>query len=278
MSWETCPKVPGVTAACVNQASALADTLKGEPHSIPTLTCSIDQFYLTRKAQQDLAQLQPSNDLIRHRGQPSTHDLPLAIEVLLSLRRGLPTKIPSFDKSAFNGEGDRNLPERWRSANEDLSRRARVLILEGWCIGFAALPASALIQKWSDAIRKSIRQNYHSRLANSQLSSLAFVNSALQSYDELSSFLDCLIHLDAEDPLSVYEWRLQQEHALWDTSHAGMTDEQVINFVDDYYPAYELYSSGLRGQNKIAAAQRLRVILGSDRRIVDAFETSDLGS
>lgn len=41
-----------------------------------------------------------------------------------------------------------------------------------------------------------------------------------------------LISSDAEDPLYVYEWRLEQEAALRKAKGAGMTDEQVVNFVN----------------------------------------------
>ena len=37
---------------------------------------------------------------------------------------------------------------------------------------------------------------------------------------------------DAEDPLYVYAWRLEQEASLRSTKGHGMTDEQVIAFVD----------------------------------------------
>lgn len=37
---------------------------------------------------------------------------------------------------------------------------------------------------------------------------------------------------DAEDTQYVYEWRLEQEAALRATKGAGMTDEQVVDFVN----------------------------------------------
>jgi len=37
---------------------------------------------------------------------------------------------------------------------------------------------------------------------------------------------------DAEDTKFVYEWRLQQEAALRASKGVGMTDEEVINFVN----------------------------------------------
>lgn len=37
---------------------------------------------------------------------------------------------------------------------------------------------------------------------------------------------------DAEDPLYVYDWRLQPERAMREEKGRGMSDEQVINFVN----------------------------------------------
>lgn len=40
------------------------------------------------------------------------------------------------------------------------------------------------------------------------------------------------MHLDAEKLEYVYAWRLQQEHNLIKLKGAGMTDEQVVVFID----------------------------------------------
>ena len=37
---------------------------------------------------------------------------------------------------------------------------------------------------------------------------------------------------DAEDPLYVYSWRLEQEASLRAAKGRGMTDEQVVDFVN----------------------------------------------
>lgn len=37
---------------------------------------------------------------------------------------------------------------------------------------------------------------------------------------------------DAEDTLYVYAWRLEQEAALREAKGSGMTDDQVVNFVN----------------------------------------------
>lgn len=74
---------------------------------------------------------------------------------------------------------------------------------------------------------------------------------------------------DAEDTKFVYGWRLEQEAALRASKGVGMTQEQVINFVNGYYPAYELYTATLR--NGIFGpddkARQLRLVVGQDRKV-----------
>lgn len=41
-----------------------------------------------------------------------------------------------------------------------------------------------------------------------------------------------MIESDAEDPLYVYDWRLEPERAMRAEKGKGMSDEQVIKFVD----------------------------------------------
>lgn len=43
---------------------------------------------------------------------------------------------------------------------------------------------------------------------------------------------DAFIHIDAEDPKWVYDWRLEAEVKLRAAKGSGMTDEQVKRFVD----------------------------------------------
>jgi D-glycerate 3-kinase len=96
----------------------------------------------------------------------------------------------------------------------------------------------------------------------------------------------------------VYDWRQEQEAALRASKGTGMTDEQVIKFVNGCesndialrlpvydnrvvakanekrttdYPCYELYSSALRngvfeGSRK---GQQLHFVVGKDRRLRD---------
>ena len=214
-----------------------------------------------------LASAHPSNPLIQHRGQPSTHDLPLALSLLYDLRTVKETRIPSYDKSAFNGQGDRTPQDTWQVVNRKQEPAITVVILEGWCVGFRALSEQDLKAKWESAVKQKELGNYRGRLGFNRLEDVAFVNDALKGYDELTAGLDALIHLDAADPFWVYEWREEQEQAMRATKGSGMTTEQVKHFVDGYYPAYELYTDRLRtGTFSLLMGRRLRLVIGKDRK------------
>jgi D-glycerate 3-kinase len=87
--------------------------------------------------------------------------------------------------------------------------------------------------------------------------------------------LDYLVHLDTDDLMNVYRWRLEQEHALRKSRDTGMSDEQVVSFVECYMPAYELYLDYLRQGffNSLPPDERaqrghIRAVLGREREIV----------
>jgi D-glycerate 3-kinase len=88
--------------------------------------------------------------------------------------------------------------------------------------------------------------------------------------------LDAFIHIDAEDTEYVYAWRAEQEAQLRrENGGEGMTEEQVVKFVDAYYPAYELFSAGVRegvfkGKRGREGCQ-LRVVVGRGREVVESM-------
>ncbi len=147
------------------------------------------------------------------------------------------TKIPSYDKSAYGGQGDRVPKEEWAEVNQDDRFETKVVIFEGWCVGFRALPREKLVTEWEGAVRKREKGDYVGRLGWNKLEDVDFVNEALRRYDQLTDQLDALIHLDAENPMFVYEWRSQSERRLRETKGSGMTDEQVIDFVNGCTPS-----------------------------------------
>ncbi|KAL8871385.1 MAG: hypothetical protein Q9174_002770 [Haloplaca sp. 1 TL-2023] len=171
----------------IGQVSSIARTLEQSPHNIPTVVVSIDDFYLSHKDQLRLAADHPKNPLVQHRGQPSTHDLSLASSVLSSLRVGRETRIPTYDKSAFNGQGDRMPNSQWIKFNETGHRPAKLVILEGWCLGFRSLDSNRLKAYWEKAVHACVEaKDYRGRLGHTRLEQVQFLNEALKGYDAIT--------------------------------------------------------------------------------------------
>lgn len=123
---------------------------------------------------------------MQHRGQPSTHDLPLALSVFSALREHNPTQIPVYDKSAFHGQGDRTDPSCWHEVNRPGERPVEVVVFEGWCVGFRPLSNAELERKWADACEKETQNPGVSQLGKHTLENVKFVNKAMRGYDSLT--------------------------------------------------------------------------------------------
>ncbi|RJE25661.1 hypothetical protein PHISCL_01988 [Aspergillus sclerotialis] len=218
--------------------STLNQALRSPPYSLSVVTLSLDDIYLTHADQVSLATSHPDNPLLQHRGQPSTHDLPLGEQVFTSLREGKETAIPQYDKSAFSGQGDRVDKSKWEVVNGDGQDKVKVVIFEGWCVGFRAWDDETLRRKWEAAVQVKEKGGYTGRLGYVKFEDVKAVNDALRGYDVLTD--------DAQDLHFVYEWRQEQERALRAAKGTGMTEEQVNHFVDGYYPSYELFTETLR--------------------------------
>ncbi|KAI9722505.1 MAG: hypothetical protein M1828_004752 [Chrysothrix sp. TS-e1954] len=264
--------------------TALQQTLSNPPHNLQTLCFSIDDLYLPRAEQQRLSEADPENSLLAQRGQPGTHDLSVGLQLFTAIRNREPNiKIPSYDKSAFQGKGDRADESQWSVVNKIGDRRVEVVLFEGWCVGFRALDDENLAQKWRIA-RRDVESGFEDsrrssagtkedarkrgRLATHRLQHLRCVNESLQSYDHLTAQLDAFIHLDAEESHYVYDWRLEQEAAMRASKGSGMSSDEVVNFVNGYYPGYELYTQGLRaGIFFPEQGKQLRLVIDESRRV-----------
>ncbi|PNP38670.1 hypothetical protein TGAMA5MH_09396 [Trichoderma gamsii] len=239
-----------------------------EQEGIPTLVCSIDDFYLTHEDQVALARANPDNALWQVRGEPGTHDIPLLISVFSSLLRHEATLLPQYDKALFSGQGDRLPPSSWKPINSNSnSPPLQVIILEGWCVGFRPIAPSAITAKHASPSRTLHRHRLEHLLA---------INEKLKEYDQVTDMFGAFLHIDSENIEYVYDWRQEQEEHLRlarGDPNAGMTKEQVVKFVDAYYPAYELYSEGLRnGLLPGRPGAQLRMIVGRDRRVKQVVE------
>jgi D-glycerate 3-kinase len=177
--------------------------------------------------------------------------------------------VPQYDKSAFSGLGDRVPESQWAPVNSVLSdpqqRRVQVVLVEGWCVGFRPLPAAEVEARW----RSGSTRTLHSH----KVEHLLFINEQLRAYDAaLTDRLDAFVHIDAADTAWVYGWRLQQEAGLRRETGSGMTDEQVVKFVDAYYPAYELFSDGVRrGIFPDRPGRQLQLVVGKDRSVQETI-------
>ncbi|KAF1922015.1 P-loop containing nucleoside triphosphate hydrolase protein [Ampelomyces quisqualis] len=246
-------------------ASKIVDTLTSQ-HQLYTINISLDDLYKTHddlvaQRDQDI-----ENKLYRTRGQPGTHEEQLGAKFFEELRnyRGEgELKIPSFDKSKFNGEGDRAPESGW----PNISRKPDVVVFEGWCVGFQALSASAVEERYKLALEGKLPINTP---AHHQLKHLLDVNDNLKRYCDMfmgPQHFDFFIHIDTNDLRNVYTWRLQQEHKMIEAKGSGMSDEQVRAFIDGYMPSYEVYLDKLREGLFQEKGRMVRVELNKSRNI-----------
>lgn len=191
----------------------------------------------------------------------------LARELFSALREGREVKVPEYDKSLFSGQGDRVPEKEWKVVNRPGEEKIQVVIFEGWCVGFSAL---------SDEEVRTKQRGESRTLKGHRIEDLLFVNERLRDYEVVNESFDAFIHVDAEETEYVYKWRQEQEEALRREKGSGMSEEQVVRFVDGYYPAYELYTERLRKGffqgREGAEGRQLRLVVGRDRRVKEVIK------
>ena len=247
----------------------LVKQLSSDPYSLGVVSFSIDDIYLPHEELLEIARNNPGNKLLQHRGEPGTHDVPLGISTLDNLLAGKPTPIPSYDKSRYDGRGDRVPASEWKIAQPPFD----IILFEGWCLGFQALSQATVAQKRSTSGHQRI-------LSQHPLEHLQFVNEKLRGYSRLWDRLEALVWLNAQDINYVYAWRLEQEHVMKAELGRGMTDDQIKIFVDGYMPAYEMYIDGLMKGELFAGKngrQILRIDYDRDRNVV-RVQKGDVGN
>lgn len=101
------------TAGKSTLSQALYDRLTASPHALRVAFLSLDDLYKTHAELQELKRNYPENKLLHGRGQPGTHDVELGARLLEQLRNinesgaTTPVALPVYDKSLFDGQGDR---------------------------------------------------------------------------------------------------------------------------------------------------------------------------
>ncbi|KAL7180132.1 hypothetical protein ACSBR1_043365 [Camellia fascicularis] len=204
-------------------------------------TISIDDFYLIAEDQAKLRESNPGNALVEFRGNAGSHDLSLSVETLTALskltKEVMKMKLPRYDKSAYNGRGNRADPSTWPEVEGPLS----AILFEGWMLGFKPLPVEVV------------------KAVDPQLET---VNKNLEAYyDAWDKFIKAWIVIKIKDPDCVHQWRLQAEVAMRAGGKPGMSDEEVMDFVSRYLPAYKAYLPTLYSEGPTGADPDNRLLI-----------------
>lgn len=157
-----------------------------------------------------------------------------------------PVKLPRYNKSAYNGAGDRAHPAAWPEVQPPVD----VVLFEGWMLGFRAVPVAAAMP-----IHPGLQQ----------------VNSFLRQYRAAwDAYVDSWLVIEVADPQWVFKWRLQAEQQMRADGKAGMSDEEVGEFVRRYIPAYEAYLPQLYtdGPTTAQPGRTLFVRVGAGRELL----------
>jgi D-glycerate 3-kinase len=101
---------------------------------------------------------------------------------LNALRERRRIKLPAYDKSLFDGQGDRADDATWAVVNQNENETIDVIVLEGWCVGFCALSGEDLEKKWRDAKTKIEAGQGDGQLGRLKLENVGFINEALKDY------------------------------------------------------------------------------------------------
>lgn len=194
---------PAIVGLCGAQGSGksttagrIATRLAASGKAVVTL--SLDDFYHMRA---ERAQLAASvHPLLKVRGVPGTHDVPLLRERLQALATASPAQpvmLPRFDKAA----DDRRPAEQWQVVHD----RPDIIILEGWCIGARAQPADALRTPVNALERDEDAAGEWRRYVNARL---------LHDYAPVFDLLCLRLMLRAPSFDRVAAWRAEQEARL----------------------------------------------------------------
>lgn len=236
----------------------LLDLRTKYPH-LTSVALLIDDFYLTNEEQRNVTAKAKKEDnlVLQGRGLPGTHDLGLALNVMEQLcGRKSPVKVPIYDKSAFNGDGDRFPESNWQV----ITKPVDIIVFEGWFNGYKKIdsqifPSVYLSQDPSGVVQR--HRMYH----------LEEVNEKLSEYEPLWKTFDYFVYLKTNNLSNVYKWRLEQEAGLIAKMGKGMNSDQVRAFVDRYMCMYYLYYDRMCDGGVAGEGQNLEICIDEERRV-----------
>ncbi|WP_299580264.1 phosphoribulokinase [uncultured Microbulbifer sp.] len=179
-------------------------------------TFSLDDIYLTQSQRRQLShEIHP---LLRTRGVPGTHDVPLGMETLAALCKSNEQSripLPRFDKSK-----DERVPKDLWPVHKG---RVDIVLLEGWCLG--ARPSATPLQPINSLEGSEDASGVWREFINRQLEG---------PYRELFNWIDTMVMLRAPGMEAIFMWRKLQEKKLRDRTGAGMQDVELDRFIEHY--------------------------------------------
>ena len=166
-----------------------------------TIKFSSDDFYLTYEERKKLQEIHP---FLKFRGPPGTHDIDRLFNVIQKLKEGgeEEVKIPIFDKSLHNGQGDRS--------------------------GYLSVPSPSdidfcIFEGWFNGIMPLNKSSYNSELAK-------FSDENLKKYQNWD-FLDNFVVIKPDDFKHSYTWRQEAETR----QGKGLSEAEIVKFVDYFF-------------------------------------------
>lgn len=178
-----------------------------------SLCLSLDDLY---KTYSDRLALTKQDPRLIWRGPPGTHDLDLGLNLLDQIRQGeSPVQVPRFDKSAYNGAGDRTTPE--------IVTDIDIVLFEGWFVGVR--PINPDLFNHAPPPICTAEDRVFARDMNQRLS----------DYLPLWERLDSLMVLYPTDYRCSMVWRKQAEQQMIATGKLGMSDAEIEEFVNYFW-------------------------------------------
>lgn len=204
-------RVIGISGSQGSGKSSLAASLSQTLAALqaPTAVSSLDDFYLTRAAREELANT--VHPLLQTRGVPGTHDWCWLKQTLDAVHAGAAElELPRFDKGADDRSGT-------------VTVAARRLLIEGWCVGVTPQPQEELSKPCNLLEREEDTDGRWRTWVNRQI---------VDHYMLLWEKVDLWVHLRVPDFALVEQWRLQQEQQL--PREQRMSAAEISRFVQHY--------------------------------------------
>lgn len=198
------PLVVGISGAQGSGKSSLAKALQQLwlAQGVESDVVSLDDYYLEPTGRFKRAQLW--HPLFAERGVPGTHDTALLLSQLQAFKRGEAQCWRRYDKGLDC------------IARPSEKTKARLLILEGWCVGLQPQAEKALLSPINLLEQLQDTDALWRRKVNQQLAT---------DYQQIWRESDGLIWLNAPDWKAVCRWRAWQELPLQQRGLGKSPDE-----------------------------------------------------